>query len=186
MRVFDPPAVSSGPPQQNWTIRMANGIKFARPSASQEDQTPTGSSLLTAEDLVKKFRQGTETVTALNGVSLEIASGQFIAIMGASGCDKSTLLHVMAGLTQPDEGTVSVEGEHLSGMSDTRLTDFRRRRIGLVFQQFNLVTTLTALENVMLPLLAEGGVRRTRSVNGEWPCSRRWAWSSGRITARMP
>lgn len=135
--------------------------------ASDTDQAPPDSQIngskstpvlpLQTENLVKKFRQGTETVTALKGVSLEVESGQFVAIMGASGCGKSTLLHVMAGLTRPDAGSVSVEGERLSTLPDAKLTDFRRRRIGLVFQQFNLVTALTALENVMLPLLAEGG-----------------------------
>lgn len=112
---------------------------------------------LRADDLVKTFRQGSNLVKALNGVSLSIQQGEFTAIMGPSGCGKSTLLHVMAGLTRPDSGAVWVEGEKLAGLSDAKLTDFRRRRIGLVFQQFNLVTALTALENVMLPLMAEGG-----------------------------
>ncbi|PQO25562.1 peptide ABC transporter ATP-binding protein [Blastopirellula marina] len=112
---------------------------------------------LRADELVKTFRQGSNLVKALNGVSLSIQKGEFTAIMGPSGCGKSTLLHVMAGLTRPDSGAVWVEGEKLSSLSDAKLTDFRRRRIGLVFQQFNLVTALTALENVMLPLMAEGG-----------------------------
>ncbi|MBA2117675.1 ABC transporter ATP-binding protein [Bremerella alba] len=112
---------------------------------------------LRVDDLVKTFHQGTNLVKALNGVSLSVSKGEFTAIMGPSGCGKSTLLHVMAGLTRPESGAVWVEGEKLSSLSDARLTDFRRRRIGLVFQQFNLVAALTALENVMLPLMAEGG-----------------------------
>lgn len=112
---------------------------------------------LQTETLTKTFRQGAETVTALHGVSLTIGAGQFVAIMGASGSGKSTLLHVMGGLTQPDSGHVLVEGQRLSGMPDAALTDFRRRRIGLVFQQFNLIPALSAVENVLLPLLVEAG-----------------------------
>lgn len=115
---------------------------------------------LRADELVKSFRQGSNLVKALNGVSLSIQPREFTAIMGPSGCGKSTLLHVMAGLTRPDSGSIWVEGEQLSSLTDAKLTDFRRRRIGLVFQQFNLVTALTALENVMLPLMAEGGSGR--------------------------
>jgi putative ABC transport system ATP-binding protein len=112
---------------------------------------------LQTEGLVKAFRQGANTVTALNGVSLSITAAEFVAIMGASGSGKSTLLHVMAGLTRPDAGSVTVEGKLLSSLPDAQLTDFRRHRIGLVFQQFNLIPSLTAVENVMLPLLAEAG-----------------------------
>ncbi|MEW4561463.1 ABC transporter ATP-binding protein [Bremerella sp. JC770] len=128
---------------------------------SSETTTPVEANATTplrADELVKTFRQGANVVQALNGVSLSIEQGEFTAIMGPSGCGKSTLLHVMAGLTHPNSGAVWVEGEKLSGMSDAKLTDFRRRRIGLVFQQFNLVAALTALENVMLPLMAEGGI----------------------------
>lgn len=107
--------------------------------------------------VVKRFKQGTFLVEALKGVSLEVPQGQFVAVMGPSGCGKSTLLHVMSGLTLPDTGEVLVEGKALSKMSDARLTCFRRRRIGLVFQSFNLIPSLTAEQNIMLPLLIEGG-----------------------------
>ncbi|EAQ81598.1 ABC transporter ATP-binding protein [Blastopirellula marina] len=113
--------------------------------------------------LVKTFRQGTSSVRALNGVSLEVPQGQFTAIMGASGSGKSTLLHVMGGLARPDSGDVFVEGERLSSLPDAKLTDFRRRRIGLVFQQFNLIPALTAIENVMLPLMAGGAAANGKS-----------------------
>ncbi len=108
------------------------------------------------EQVVKRFRQGEEVVEALAGVSLVGSRGQFLAIMGASGSGKSTLLHLMAGLAMPDAGQVFVNGVNLGGMTDRDLTVFRRRQIGLVFQSFNLIPTLTAEENVGLPLMLEG------------------------------
>jgi putative ABC transport system ATP-binding protein len=110
---------------------------------------------LVVENVVKRFRQGDRAVTALAGVTLEVQRGQFLAIMGASGSGKSTLLHLMAGLAQTDEGKVIVNGEELGRMNDRQLTLFRRRNIGLVFQAFNLIPTLTAEENVALPLMLE-------------------------------
>jgi putative ABC transport system ATP-binding protein len=106
--------------------------------------------------VTKRFRQGQTTVEALSNVALTIERGQFVAVMGASGSGKSTLLHVMAGLTRPDAGRIVVDGQDLSILSDYDLTLFRRRKIGLVFQAFNLIPTLTARDNVLLPLLADG------------------------------
>jgi len=111
---------------------------------------------LCVENLTKRFRQGTATVEALRNISLTIQRGEFVAVMGASGSGKSTLLHVIAGLTRPDEGRVLVDGQDLSAMPDRRLTLFRRRHIGLVFQAFNLIPTLSARDNVLLPMLADG------------------------------
>jgi putative ABC transport system ATP-binding protein len=111
---------------------------------------------LQVENLAKRFRQGATTVEALKNISLTVVRGQFVAVMGASGSGKSTLLHVMAGLTRPDEGRILVDGDDLSAMSDYQLTLFRRRRIGLVFQAFNLIPTLSAQDNILLPLLADG------------------------------
>ena len=108
------------------------------------------------EQVVKRFRQGEQVVEALSGVSLQVNRGQFLAIMGASGSGKSTLLHLMAGLAMPDSGKVMVNGVELAGMSDRELTLFRRNQVGLVFQSFNLIPTLTAQENVALPLMLEG------------------------------
>ena len=105
--------------------------------------------------------------------------------MGASGSGKSTLLHVMAGLTRPDEGRILVDGNDLSAMSDYRLTLFRRRHIGLVFQAFNLIPTLTAEDNVLLPLLADG-----RAADGRRPrwraCSSGSAWPSAAAIGPTP
>ncbi|HEX8524088.1 MAG TPA: ABC transporter ATP-binding protein [Tepidisphaeraceae bacterium] len=111
---------------------------------------------LFVENATKRFKQGQASVEALSGVSLEVGQGQFLAIMGASGSGKSTMLHLMAGLAQPDGGRVLVNGTDLAEMNDRELTLFRRRQIGLVFQSFNLIPTLTAEENVGLPLMLEG------------------------------
>jgi putative ABC transport system ATP-binding protein len=111
---------------------------------------------LCVEHLTKRFRQGNTIIEALKDISLTIERGQFVAVMGASGSGKSTLLHVMAGLTKPDAGHVAVDGQDLSVMSDYQLTLFRRRRIGLVFQAFNLIPTLSAQDNILLPALADG------------------------------
>ncbi len=105
---------------------------------------------------IKKLYKGTGSadVMAVNGISLEIPHGQFLSIMGPSGSGKSTLLHIIGGLTTPTAGTVSIDGTLLNGMSDRKLTLFRRKNIGVVFQAFNLISTLTAEENIMLPILA--------------------------------
>jgi putative ABC transport system ATP-binding protein len=111
---------------------------------------------LVVENVTKQFRQGDRAVVALAGISLEVRQGQFLAIMGASGSGKSTLLHLMAGLATADGGRVLVNGTDLTDMNDNKLTLFRRRNIGLVFQSFNLIPTLSAEENVMLPLMLDG------------------------------
>ncbi|MDB5291278.1 MAG: lolD 3 [Phycisphaerales bacterium] len=111
---------------------------------------------LVVDNVSKQFGQGDRAVSALAGVSLQVQRGQFLAIMGASGSGKSTLLHLMAGLALADGGTVVVNGTDLAKLNDRELTLFRRRQIGLVFQSFNLIPTLTAEENVALPLMLEG------------------------------
>jgi len=112
--------------------------------------------LVVVENVVKRFRQGDREVAALAGISLEVQRGQFLAVMGASGSGKSTLLHLMAGLAKPESGKVVVNGTNLVALTDRELTLFRRRNIGLVFQAFNLIPTLTAEENIALPLMLEG------------------------------
>jgi len=111
---------------------------------------------LVVENVTKHYRQGDRAVPALMGISLEVQEGVFLAIMGASGSGKSTLLHLMAGLTRSDSGSVRVNGADIGVMRDHDLTLFRRRSIGLVFQSFNLIPTLTAEENIALPLLLDG------------------------------
>jgi putative ABC transport system ATP-binding protein len=115
-------------------------------------------------DLRKVYTGAGRAVTALDGVSFTVEAGSFTAIMGASGSGKSTLLHLIGGLTPPTGGAVLVEGANLGEMSDRKRTIFRRRRLGIIFQEYNLLPTLTAAENVALPVLIDGqGDDRWRS-----------------------
>lgn len=107
-------------------------------------------------DVCKTYRQGGNDITALAGVSLEIAQGSFVAIMGPSGSGKSTLMHLIGGLDRPTSGDLLVHGRLIGQMADDQVTLFRRYKIGFVFQFFNLLPTLTALENVALPLVLDG------------------------------
>ena len=118
--------------------------------------------MLAVRDATKSYRQGDVEVKALAGVTLDVAVGEFVAIVGPSGSGKSTLLHLMGGLDAPTSGDVLIDGAPISRMSDDEVTIFRRRAIGFVFQFFNLLPTLSAEENVALPLLLDG--RRPRDV----------------------
>ncbi len=111
---------------------------------------------LIVENVCKAYKQGDRAVQALAGVSLSVERGQFLAVMGASGSGKSTLLHLVAGLTSPDSGRILINDVDISTMPDRDLTLFRRRSIGLVFQAFNLIPTLSARDNVALPLMLDG------------------------------
>jgi putative ABC transport system ATP-binding protein len=123
---------------------------------------------LVVENVTKRFRQGDRDVVALDSISLDVGQGQFLAVMGASGSGKSTLLHLMAGLSYPDSGSIRINGIDIAKMSDGKLTLFRRRQIGLVFQSFNLIPTLTAEENMALPLMLERqDAARIRGRTGE-------------------
>ena len=114
--------------------------------------TPTDNVAARAVDLVKVYGHGDTAVKALDGVSVEFAKGQFSAIMGPSGSGKSTLMHCMAGLDKLTSGQVYVGGTALGGLGDKELTTLRRDKVGFVFQAYNLVPTLSALENITLPL----------------------------------
>src|SRR5262245_50859548 len=111
---------------------------------------------VTATSLTRTYGEGGSAVHALRGVSLEVPEGQFTAVMGPSGSGKSTLMHLLAGLDTPDAGAVQIGGEDITRMSDRELTRLRRRHIGFVFQSFNLLSTLSAQENVLLPLAIAG------------------------------
>lgn len=101
-------------------------------------------------DLKKSYRVGKIDVPALRGLTMEVEPGEFVAVMGPSGCGKSTLLHLLGGLLSPTSGSILIDGEDLSKVSDARRTDIRRRKIGFVFQRFNLFPTLTAEGNLKL------------------------------------
>jgi putative ABC transport system ATP-binding protein len=111
---------------------------------------------VTATAVTRRFGSGEAAVDALRGVTLEVPAGQFTAVMGPSGSGKSTLMHLLAGLDRPTSGQVHVGGQDISAMSDKALTKLRRKHIGFVFQQFNLLPTLTAEENILLPLTIAG------------------------------
>jgi putative ABC transport system ATP-binding protein len=111
---------------------------------------------VSAAALTRTYGEGGSAVHALRGVSLEVPAGQFTAVMGPSGSGKSTLMHLLAGLDTPDAGSVRIAGEDITRMSDRELTRLRRKHIGFVFQSFNLLPTLTAEENVTLPLAIAG------------------------------
>ncbi len=103
-----------------------------------------------ADNLTKVYRVGAVDVPALRGVTLEVEEGEFLAIMGPSGCGKSTMLHLLGGLLTPTSGRIQIDGEDLTAATDARRTDIRRRKIGFVFQRFNLFPTLTAEGNLRL------------------------------------
>jgi putative ABC transport system ATP-binding protein len=113
-------------------------------------------SLISASQLTKVYGTGDTAVTALDHVDLDVSPGEFLAVMGPSGCGKSTLLHLLGGLDRPTEGTVTIDGHRLTDLSDAELTELRRRRIGFVFQFFNLIPVLNAVENAALPMTLDG------------------------------
>jgi putative ABC transport system ATP-binding protein len=112
--------------------------------------------VLSALDLHKQYQLGEHQINALNGVDFSVAKGEFVAIMGPSGSGKSTLLHLLGGLDTASMGEVSLAGRDFSGLPDKQITLIRRRNIGFVFQFFNLLPTLTAEENILLPILIDG------------------------------
>ena len=113
--------------------------------------------ILETRDLRKTYGAGEAEVHALDGVDLAVEKGEFVAVVGTSGSGKSTLLHMLGGLDRPTGGTVTVDGRELSTLKDEALTIFRRRKIGFVFQNYNLVPVLNVYENIVLPIQLDGG-----------------------------
>lgn len=113
-------------------------------------------SILEAIDLRKTYELGTHMVTALDGINFNVEKGEFVSIMGPSGSGKSTLLHLLGGLDRPSEGEVTLAGKQLSLLNENQATLMRRHNIGFVFQFYNLLPTLTAAENILLPILIDG------------------------------
>ena len=112
--------------------------------------------ILETKDLRKTYGSGETEVRALDGVDLRVEKGEFAAVVGTSGSGKSTLLHMLGGLDRPTSGTVTVDGRELSSLKDEELTIFRRRKIGFVFQNYNLVPVLSVYENIVLPIQLDG------------------------------
>ena len=112
--------------------------------------------ILETKDLRKTYGSGEAEVRALDGVDLKVDRGEFVAVVGTSGSGKSTLLHMLGGLDRPSSGSVSVDGRDLSTLKDEELTIFRRRKIGFVFQSYNLVPVLSVRENIVLPVELDG------------------------------
>jgi putative ABC transport system ATP-binding protein len=139
-------------------ITMYNDSALVAPIAPAEAGVAVA-----AHNVTRRYGDGDSAVEAVRGVSLEVPAGQFTAIMGPSGSGKSTLMHLLAGLDRPNEGTVEIAGEDITSMGDKQLTLLRRKHIGFVFQAFNLVPTLNAVENVTLPLSIAG-----RKIDRKW------------------
>jgi putative ABC transport system ATP-binding protein len=137
-RVGLPQATSESGPQGSTSARQARGA------------------VVEAVDVVKEYRTGELAVPVLHGVSLCVGAGELLAIMGPSGCGKSTLLHILGGIEAPTGGCVLLEGRAIGGLSDAERSIVRRRRMGFVFQKMNLLPTLSAVENVALPLRIDG------------------------------
>ncbi|MBO5239391.1 MAG: ABC transporter ATP-binding protein [Lachnospiraceae bacterium] len=119
------------------------------------------------EDLYKIYKVGTNKVRALNGVSFQVYEGEFCAIVGTSGSGKSTLLNMLAGLEHPTKGQIAIRGQHIEKMNENELVAFRREHVGFIFQSFNLMGTMTALENVALPLTFRGVPKKERLKRAE-------------------
>jgi putative ABC transport system ATP-binding protein len=147
-------------------------------------------------NVVKQYGSGETVITAVDGVDMRVEHGELTVIAGPSGSGKTTLLQLLGALDRPTGGEVLLEGRHLDGMSDAELATLRRERIGFVFQQFNLIPTLTAAQNVeaaMAPTRRAGRERRARELlervglghrlsrsRGRWPTARTWCWPTSR------
>jgi putative ABC transport system ATP-binding protein len=129
---------------------------FPSKEASVEAKPDRDGVAVSAQELTRRFGEGATAVDALRGVSLDVANGQLVAVMGPSGSGKSTLMHVLAGLDKPTSGRVAIAGIEINDLDDAKLTRVRRDHVGFVFQFFNLLPMLTAEENVVLPLSIAG------------------------------
>lgn len=123
------------------------------------------STVISVRDLYKIYTIGTNKVRALNGVSFDINRGEFVAIVGTSGSGKSTLLNMLAGLEKPTKGQIVIAGEHIETKNESGLVNFRQKHIGFIFQSYNLLPNLNAIENVALPLVFRGEDKQIRNRN---------------------
>jgi putative ABC transport system ATP-binding protein len=147
--------------------RDARQVTPAGPAARGDARTAPTDAIVRAEGVVKTYDTGTTQLTVLKGVDFAVRRGEMVAVMGPSGCGKTTLLNCLSGLDHVDAGTIWLENEDLAGLSDRQRTEYRARRMGFVFQVYNLLPVLSAVENVELPLLVAGvkaGEARKRSL----------------------
>jgi putative ABC transport system ATP-binding protein len=131
-------------------------MSVSRSEVTSVAEAPRDAIAVSAQELTRRYGEGATAVDALRGVSIEVANGELVAVMGPSGSGKSTLMHVLAGLDTPTSGRVSIAGIEITGLDDAKLTRVRRDHIGFVFQFFNLLPMLNAEENVVLPLSIAG------------------------------
>jgi putative ABC transport system ATP-binding protein len=147
--------------------KKEKSMKNVAKNMLQETLLETTRPRMRVSGLTKIYRRGGEAVQALAGIDLEIMPGDFVAIMGQSGCGKTTLLNMLTGVDRPTAGEIWLDGERLDKMSEAQLAILRRQRLGLIFQAFNLLNNMSALENVMLPaLLAGRSAREARKLAG--------------------
>jgi putative ABC transport system ATP-binding protein len=137
------------------------------PASLNGHTAPTFAPILEAREVTKRYELGRTTVEALRGVSLAVAPGEFVALMGPSGSGKSTLLQLLGGLDQPTSGSIVFEGNDISHLSDAQATKLRRERTGFVFQAFNLIPLLSVRENIELPFTIAGGPKDARERVGQ-------------------
>lgn len=123
--------------------------------------------IIKAENVIKKYRLGSQVVSVLNGINLKIYPGEVLVILGTSGSGKTTFLNLAAGLERPTRGRIIIDGHNLNKISEKNMAAFRRRYIGFVFQLYNLLPSLTALENAVLPLIFEGVPPKEREKRGK-------------------
>ncbi|MEA2200436.1 MAG: putative transport system ATP-binding protein [Solirubrobacteraceae bacterium] len=134
----------------NQVLIPDESVRVSAPAASHPR------SAVSAHELTRSYGEDESRVQALRGVSLDVPSGQFAAVMGPSGSGKSTLMHILAGLDAPSSGSIAIDGQEIGSMGDQELTLLRRSKIGFIFQSFNLLPMLTAEENIVLPLSIAG------------------------------
>lgn len=122
--------------------------------------------ILSTENLKKIYGSGENEVHALDGIDMSVQKGEFVAVIGTSGSGKSTLLHMIGGLDRPTQGRVTVDGQDIFSLKEEALTIFRRRRIGFVFQSYNLVPVLNVYENIVLPIQLDGAATDRQYIDG--------------------
>ncbi|HHU77234.1 MAG TPA: ABC transporter ATP-binding protein [Firmicutes bacterium] len=122
--------------------------------------------ILQAKNIIKKYRMGTQVVSVLNSINLDVYPGEVVSLLGKSGCGKTTFLNIAAGLERPTKGEIIIDGHLLNKISESKMSVFRRKYIGFVFQLYNLIPSMNALENAILPLVFEGIPAREREQKG--------------------